>query len=372
MTSTASPEEPMTQMTRPADHVIVLFGATGDLAKRMLLPGLYHLAASRLLPEHYQIIGTAPAQFALSEEAFRQHAHDATAEFGVKKPTGKVWEEFESRLSFGAADPEDPSPLVAAVAKAEKDIGPHCRRLFHLAVPPSAFEPVVAMLGAAGLASPDSRVIIEKPFGTDLASAKELNAAVYKVFDESQVFRIDHFLGKESVDNILALRFANGLFEPVWNRDHLAYVQIDVPETLSIERRANFYEATGAYRDMVVTHLMQVLSIVAMEPPTSLTAKPLRDEKSKVFDSMVPIEVNHVVRGQYEGYRDEPGVAKDTPRPRRWWPSGSKSITGAGLACPSSCARASPWPRAARSSPWAFVDRRCGCSTSINCSPRTG
>ncbi len=167
------------------------------------------------------------------------------------------------------------------------------------------------MLGESGLAT-GARVIIEKPFGTDLDSARKLNQAVHAVFDESQVFRIDHFLGKESVDNILAFRFANGLFEPVWNRDHIRYVQIDVPETLSIEGRAAFYDATGAYRDMVVTHLFQVLAFVAMEPPVSLSARPLRDEKYKVYQSLRPLDVRHVVRGQYEGYRSEPGVAADS------------------------------------------------------------
>jgi glucose-6-phosphate 1-dehydrogenase len=171
---------------------------------------------------------------------------------------------------------------------------------------------VVEMLGKSGLATPNSRVIIEKPFGTDLASAVKLNETVHSVFDESRVFRIDHFLGKESVDNVLAFRFANGLFEPVWNRNHIKYVQIDVPETLTVEQRAGFYDATGAYRDMVVTHLFQVLAFVAMEPPTSLAAKPLRDEKGKVYDSLRPIDVRHVVRGQYEGYRDIDGVPKDS------------------------------------------------------------
>ena len=167
------------------------------------------------------------------------------------------------------------------------------------------------MLGAAGLAR-GSRVIIEKPFGTDLASARALNQTVDAVFGESQVFRIDHFLGKESVDNILAFRFANGLFEPVWNRKHIAYVQIDVPETLSIEGRGGFYDQTGAYRDMIVTHLFQVLGFVAMEPPASLDARHLREEKVKVFDALKPIDTAHVVRGQYAGYRDEPGVAPDS------------------------------------------------------------
>ena len=165
------------------------------------------------------------------------------------------------------------------------------------------------MIGAAGLAR-DSRVIIEKPFGTDLASARALNQTAHDIFSESQIFRIDHFLGKESVDNILALRFANGLFEPVWNRQHISYVQIDVPETLSIEERAAFYDQTGAYRDMVVTHLFQVLGFVAMEPPTSLDARHLRDETAKVFDALKPIDVRHAVRGQYAGYQDEAGVPR--------------------------------------------------------------
>jgi glucose-6-phosphate 1-dehydrogenase len=314
MTVTTSKAATHGSVRRPDDHVIVLFGATGDLAKRKLLPGLFHLAAANLLPRKYRIIGSAPAKFAISTDEFRAHARQACQDFCITKPTrdNDAWSEFEQHLSFAAADPDNYSPLQDEVQRAEKEIGGQVRRLFHLAVPPAAFASVVGVLGDAGLASERSRVVIEKPFGTDLKSAIELGKAVHAVFDESQIFRIDHFLGKESVDNILAFRFANGLFEPVWNRSHIAYVQIDVPETLSIEGRADFYDKTGAYRDMIVTHLLQVLGFVAMEPPTSLTAAQLRAEKAKVFDALKPIDVRHVVRGQYEGYRAEPGVAPDS------------------------------------------------------------
>ncbi|MFD1659133.1 glucose-6-phosphate dehydrogenase [Streptomyces caeni] len=298
-------------MRRPDDHVVVIFGATGDLAKRKLLPGLFHLARAGLLPERYRVVGSAPAQFALDDDDFRRHARDAVAAFGLCEPTGEAWRTFEASLSFGSADPDDPGPLLAKVRAAEDAIGGRPRRLFHLAVPPAAFGSVIKLLGETGL-SEGSRVIVEKPFGTDLASARALNDTVHAVFDESRVFRIDHFLGKESVDNILALRFANGLLEPVWNRDHISHVQIDVPETLGLEGRAHFYEETGAFRDMVVTHLIQVLGTVAMEPPVSLDAQRLRDEKAKVFEALRPVDPAHVVRGQYEGYRDEPGVAPDS------------------------------------------------------------
>jgi glucose-6-phosphate 1-dehydrogenase len=333
VTSTQEQQSPRRGHAKPGPYVIVLFGATGDLAKRKLLPGLYHLFVAGLLPDKFALIGTSPPEFAVSEDDFRKHARSACDTYGVAKPFGEPWEKFVSHLTFAASSPDDPSPLVAAVAAAEKAIangngngkshggshgnshgasGGQIGRLFHLAIPPSAFESVVAMLGDSGLASAGSRVIVEKPFGWDLDSAKELNEAVHKVFDESQVFRIDHFLGKESVDNILAFRFANGIFEPIWNRQHIKYVQIDVPETLSIEGRAAFYDATGAYRDMVVTHLFQVLGFVAMEPPTSLASKPLRDEKSKVFDALRPIDLRHVVRGQYDGYRSSDGVPADS------------------------------------------------------------
>ncbi|MFB6704895.1 glucose-6-phosphate dehydrogenase [Streptomyces sp. NPDC056333] len=291
----------------PDDHVIVLFGATGDLARRKLLPGLFHLAKAGLLPARYRIVGSAPSQAALSDDAFRERAREAADEFGRSKPEGPEWQEFEEALTFGAADPDDPEPLLSAVRKAEQAVGGEPCRLFHLAVPPKAFASVIEMLGATGLAE-NARVIVEKPFGTDLPSAQALNATIHSVFDESRIFRIDHFLGKESVDNILALRFANGLFEPIWNRDHISHVQIDVPEKIGIEGRAQFFEGTGTFRDMIVTHLFQLMGFIAMEPPTELVAKSLRDEKEKVFQSMRHLDPAQVVRGQYEGYRDEPGV----------------------------------------------------------------
>ncbi len=296
---------------KPDNHVVVLFGATGDLAKRKLLPGLFHLHAAGLLPREYRVIGSAPPDSAITTEQFRAHAEQACSDFCITKPTDPSWPSFAERLSFAPAETGHTDDLTEAVQRAEKEIGGLVRRLYHLAVPPVAFTSVIGFLGASGL-SQDARVIVEKPFGTDLESARKLNQAVHAVFDESQVFRIDHFLGKESVDNILAFRFANGLFEPVWNREHIRYVQIDVPETLSIEGRAAFYDATGAYRDMIVTHLFQAMGFAAMEPPVSLSAKHLRDEKEKVFEALKPLDVRHVVRGQYAGYRSEPGVRADS------------------------------------------------------------
>ncbi len=197
--------------------------------------------------------------------------------------------------------------LVKIVGELEDELGGDVARLHYLSVPPAAAPGVVQRLGAVGLAERAS-IIMEKPFGTDFASAVALNNALHTTFDESQIFRIDHFLGKEAALNILAFRFGNGLFEPIWNRQHIAHVQIDVPETLAIGHRIEFYEKTGAYRDMVVNHLFQVLAFMAMEPPTALEPTAIGEEKNKVFRSLKPIEPSHVVRGQYDGYLDEPGV----------------------------------------------------------------
>jgi glucose-6-phosphate 1-dehydrogenase len=197
--------------------------------------------------------------------------------------------------------------LKAAAAEAERKLGNENRRLHYLSVPPNAALSAVRLLAEADLVD-GSRIIMEKPFGTDLKSAVALNAKLHEVFSEDQIFRIDHFLGKEPAQNILAFRFANGLFEPIWNRNFIDHVQIDVPETLGLGMRAAFYEATGAYRDMVVTHLFQILAFMAMEPPTALAPGPISEEKNKVFRSMLPIDPKHVVRGQYTGYRSEAGV----------------------------------------------------------------
>ena len=346
----------MTNLT-PDDHVIVLFGATGDLAKRKLLPGLYHLATAGLLPKRYRIIGTSPASFAISPAQFRKHAKDSIREFGMVKPSGETWKTFEAALDFGAADPDNPKPLLDAVAKAKAAIGGQPRLLHHLAIPPVAFGSVVGMLGACGL-NENAHVIIEKPFGTDLASARALNETVHKVFDESCIFRIDHFLGKEAIDNILAFRFANGLFEPIWNRNHVSYVQIDVPETLSIEGRAEFYDKTGAYRDMIVTHLLQVVGFVAMEPPSSLGAKALRTEKTKVFDAMRPIDVTQVVRGSVQGLsrRARRGEALPDRDVHRCEGLRRQLALARGALLPPH--REEPRGRAARSSRWASTARR--------------
>jgi len=292
-----------------APTTIVLFGATGDLAKRKLLPGLFHLHVAGLLPE-FRLIAASVEE--LSDEAFEEHARSVIAEFGRAKPEGAEWAEFADRLSYvgGGFGPGTTEPLAAAASAAALELG-STKKLFFCAVPPVAFAAIARGLGESGL-NDDARVILEKPFGTDHESAIALNELIHSVLDEEQIFRIDHFLGKEAVQNLLAFRFANGLFEPVWNREFVDHVQLDVPETLSIGTRAGFYEQTGALRDMVVTHLFQVLGFVAMEPPSSLKPKALIDEKVKVFHSMRPLDPTRVVRGQYEGYRSEQGVAPDS------------------------------------------------------------
>lgn len=286
---------------------VVLFGATGDLARRKLLPGLLHLFETDLLPQ-LQIVGTSLDDH--TTESFVEFVHEAVKEFSGDDGDMAAWPEF-SKLLHWAPGTEGASGLRAAVEKAESGLDGDRIRLHYLSVPPKAALSVVKTLDEADLVA-GSRIIMEKPFGVDLASAKALNAELHKTFDESQIYRIDHFLGKEAAQNILAFRFANGLFEPIWHRNNIDHIQIDVPEELGLDQRANFYESTGAYKDMVVTHLFQVLAFIALEPPTELTPAAINEEKNKVFRSMVPIDPADVVRGQYQGYRDIEGVARES------------------------------------------------------------
>ncbi|WP_151524176.1 glucose-6-phosphate dehydrogenase [Serinicoccus kebangsaanensis] len=293
-------------MTAPL--TVILFGATGDLSRRKLIPGLLHLFLSGLVDD-LRVVGTSLDE--LSVEEFRDLAVGAVEEFSVRESDDSALKDFAQHLDYvpGTAGPE---ALREAVDRSEQELGGgDLLRLHYLSVPPKAALTAVGTIASASLVE-RSRIIMEKPFGTDHASAVELNAQLHEVFDEEQIFRIDHFLGKEPAQNILAFRFANGLFEPIWHRNHIDHIQIDVPETLGLNQRGDFYEQTGAYRDMVVTHLFQILAFTAMEPPTSLEPAAISREKNKVFRSMLPLEPSDVVRGQYVGYRDEKGVDEDS------------------------------------------------------------
>ncbi|MCW2994727.1 MAG: zwf [Conexibacter sp.] len=290
-------------------HVLVLFGARGDLAKRKLLPGLFRLAQVGLMPEEFRIIGSgrhAPDGEFTGEvrKALEEHAKDDL--------TDEAWKAFAERLSFVVSSADDGADLAKAVQDARKELGEESRTLLYLSVPPSAMKPMVGMLAETGLSTDRARIVMEKPFGSDLESAKALNAALHEHVEEDAIFRIDHFLGKEAAQDILALRFANGLFEPIWNREHVAAVQIDIPEELGLEGRGSFYEETGAFRDMVVTHLSQILGFVAMEAPESLDAGHLRDAKTAVFADVQPFQPGDAGDGQFAGYREEDGVDPDS------------------------------------------------------------
>jgi glucose-6-phosphate 1-dehydrogenase len=297
----------MTPINPAPPHVITLFGAYGDLARRKLLPGLFHLDRAGVL-EDCLILGISLLE---SDSAqFRCFAREA-CELAATAPVDEAeWNRFATRLSYVDGG-TGPVALGGAVAALAEKLGAKVQRLHYLSVPPGAARSVLQTIEDAKLVE-HSRVIMEKPFGTDLQSAQELNQVLHDIFEEEQIFRIDHFLGKEAALNILVFRFANGLFEPIWNRNHIDHVQIDVPETLSVAERAPFYEETGAFRDMVVTHLFQILGFIAMEPPTALTSEAIGEERNKVFRSLLPIDPREVVRGQYDGYRDLPGVAPDS------------------------------------------------------------
>jgi glucose-6-phosphate 1-dehydrogenase len=308
---------------------VVLFGASGDLAKRKVIPALYDLAIHDALGPRYALVGFARTP--MTDESFRSMAGEAAktiSEVGPIDP--KQWDEFASNLYYSPGDysnPEAYAQLVKRLTELESSKNLAGNRLFYLSTPPEVYPDIVEQLGRAGLARPASpnawvRIIIEKPFGRDLATAKELNQIVLNVFDEKQVYRIDHYLGKDTVQNLLVLRFGNGIFEPLWNRNYVDQVQITAAETLGVERRGGFYETAGALRDMIQSHVLQLTSLVAVEPPASFDANAVRNEKLKVLQSIRPFNLEmvaqSVVRGQYgpgkigdkpvPGYRQEPGV----------------------------------------------------------------
>jgi glucose-6-phosphate 1-dehydrogenase len=274
---------------------LVIFGASGDLTHRKLVPALWTLFAARTLPEPFAIVGTGRTD--MSDDAFRDKMREGVKEFArFKIPSDQVWQRFASNMFYLAGDPTGPelyARLRERLADIERKHGGAANRLDYLSTPPSLYDHITVQLGKAGLASNEggwTRIIIEKPFGHDLRSAQELNQLVTRVFQEEQVYRIDHYLGKETVQNLLALRFANGIFEPLWNRNHVAEVQLTVAERVGVEGRGGYYEESGALRDMIQNHLLQVLCLIAMEPPVTFDARAVRDEKSKVMQAVRPID----------------------------------------------------------------------------------
>jgi glucose-6-phosphate 1-dehydrogenase len=294
--------------TTPGPTVFVLFGATGDLARRMVLPAFYTLAIEGLLPEEWILVGNGRGD--VSHENFRSHVREALEEFGPKPAQGP-WSSFAKRLRFagGGFNSDDPGSLLDVIGDARRDLGEKAELVHYLAIPPVAFPEITKALGEHGLAT-NARVVYEKPFGTSPESFRTLNRQVHGVLEEQQVYRIDHFLGKEATQDLHVLRFANQAFAALWNREHIESVQIDVPETLGIDDRSVFYDATGAVLDMLVTHLFQVAAEVAMEPPASLAADHLQAAREKVIRSFRPLDPAEVVLGQFAGYKDVKGVAK--------------------------------------------------------------
>ncbi len=318
--------------------LLVVFGATGDLFKRKLLPALYNLRALGLLPAEVAVV--AAARRGLDDEAFRAAAGEDLARFATQPVDAATWADLRGRLHAAEADPEDPASfreLADRLAILDAQHGTRGNALFYLATPPEAFAPIVARLGEAGLVRGPAdggaggeadgprgwrRVVVEKPFGRDLDSARALNRALTAVVREEQLFRIDHYLGKETVQNLLVFRFANGIFEPIWNRRYVDHVQISVAESLGVEGRGAYYERAGAARDMIQNHMLQLLTLVAMEPPSTLLGEAVRNEKTKVLEAIRPLAPEEIltatVRGQYgEGavggarvpaYRAEPRV----------------------------------------------------------------
>ncbi|MFN0084018.1 MAG: glucose-6-phosphate dehydrogenase [Blastocatellia bacterium] len=311
--------------------VMVIFGATGDLTKRKLFPSLYNLAESNLLSREFAVICTARNE--MTTEAYRDQITDDMKTFATGAVDPNLWDWFRQRIYYSSCDvtnPESYQRLKDTITQVDQSHGGHGNYFFYLAISPNFFGETVRQLGAAGLTKEENgqwrRVIIEKPFGKDLESACTLNADLKRVLSEKQIYRIDHYLGKETVQNILVFRFGNGLFEPIWNRNYIDHVEITASETVGVEMRGGYYETSGALRDMVPNHLFQLLSLTAMEPPVSFDANAVRDEQAKVLNAISPIPPEEVltraIRGQYgegekdderlPGYRTEPQVASDS------------------------------------------------------------
>lgn len=299
---------------------IVIFGASGDLTRRKLIPALFNLYCKDRLPGRWQILGVSRSGW--SDDQFRSNVEAGIKEFAPNVYDAHFWKGFAPQLGYQPGDLgnlEDFKRLDERLAAFEAEGDGSANRLYYLAVAPRLYESTIANLGTAKMATEDKgwrRVVIEKPFGRDLPSAQALNNSVHKTLEETQIYRIDHYLGKETVQNILVFRFANSLFEPVWNRNYIDHVQITAAETVDVGHRAGYYDGVGVLRDMVQNHVLQLLSLVAIEPPASFEANALRNEKVKLFSSIRPIEpqmTRHLtVRGQYRGYRDAPGVRPDS------------------------------------------------------------
>src|SRR5260370_5603747 len=300
--------------------VFVIFGASGDLSRRKLIPAVYHLANLGYLPKQYAVVGTA--RTAMTDEAFRKVVVDAIEEHSKTEDSGVSAQAagFLPHVYYQSGDttkPQGVSALKARLDQLDKELGLRGNRLFYLAVAPDLVRGIIENLNAAGMLEEADgswvRAVFEKPFGHDLGSARELNAAIREVLHENQIYRIDHYLGKESVQNILTFRFGNAIFEPIFNGTHVNNIRITVAETIGMEgRRGAYYDTAGALRDVVQNHALQLLSLIAMEPPASFDAEPIRDEKVKVLRSLVPMSAKEVaastVRGQYNGYRSEEDV----------------------------------------------------------------
>jgi glucose-6-phosphate 1-dehydrogenase len=305
----------------PDPCAIVIFGASGDLTRRKLFPAIYSLAVRNLLPDELAVVGVARTQGTDAE--FREQMKAAVGEFGRDPIDEKAWKRLATGMHYVATDfasDEGEDELADLLTKLDEKHGTQGNRVYYLAVPPAAISTLIEEIGSRrGERSGWTRLIVEKPFGTDRSSASRLNEEIHRYFDEREIFRIDHYLGKETVQNMLALRFANGIFEPIWNRQFVDHVEITVAESIGIEGRAAFYESAGAIRDVFQNHLLQLVALTAMEPPTDFTSESVRNEKVKVLRAIRPPGSKRVVRGQYRGgyvegrevpgYREEPGVS---------------------------------------------------------------